>query len=94
MGADKNSSQRENSAYAPNSQPRIPTRVCQGSVVTADLPTLGANPKRSQSESENQRAKDQAAQHWTRRTVCKHLADRPRGLGGLFADTGRTVRET
>jgi hypothetical protein len=36
--------QRENSAYAPNSQPRIPTRVCQGSVVTADLPTLGATP--------------------------------------------------
>jgi hypothetical protein len=37
--------QRENSAYVPNSQPRIATRVCQGSVVTADLPTLGANPK-------------------------------------------------
>jgi hypothetical protein len=40
----KNLLQRENSAYAPNSQPRIPTRVCQGSVVTADLPTLGATP--------------------------------------------------
>jgi hypothetical protein len=36
--------QRENSAYAPNSQPRIPTRVCQGSVVTMDLQTIGATP--------------------------------------------------
>jgi hypothetical protein len=85
--------QRENSVYAPNSQPRIPTRVCQGSVVIADLPTLGANPKRSQSENETQRAKDLAAQHWTRRTVCKHRADHPRGLGRLSADTERTVRE-
>jgi hypothetical protein len=40
--------QRENHAYTPNSQPRIPTQVCQGHVVTADLPTLGTNPKRSQ----------------------------------------------
>jgi hypothetical protein len=69
--------QRENSAYAPNSQPWIPTRVCQGSVVTADLPTLGANPKRSQSESEPQRAKDLASPHWTTRTVRKHRADSP-----------------
>jgi hypothetical protein len=38
---------RENSGYARNSQPRIPTRVCQGRVVTSDLPTLEANPKRS-----------------------------------------------
>jgi hypothetical protein len=36
--------QRENSVYAPNSQLRIPTRVCQGSVVKADLPTLRATP--------------------------------------------------
>jgi hypothetical protein len=36
--------QRENSTYAPNSQPQIPTRVCQGSVVTTDLPILGATP--------------------------------------------------
>jgi hypothetical protein len=93
MGADKNSSPKRNSAYAPNSQPRIPTRVCQGSVVTSDLPTLGANPKQSQSESETQRTKDLAAQHWTRRTVRKHRMDRPRGLGGLSADTGRTVRK-
>jgi hypothetical protein len=38
MGADKNSSRRMNSAYALNSQPRIPARVCQGHVVTTDLP--------------------------------------------------------
>jgi hypothetical protein len=93
MGADKNSFQRENSAYAPKSQSRIPTRVCQGSVVTTDLPTLGANPKRSQSESETQRVKDLTAQHWTRRIVHKNWADCPRGLGGLSADTGRTVCE-
>jgi hypothetical protein len=73
--------QRENSAYAPNSQPRIRTRVCQGHVVIADLPTLGTNAKRSQSESKTQRAKDLAAQHWTRWTVRKHRADRLRGLG-------------
>jgi hypothetical protein len=44
MGADKNSSLWLNSAYTPNSQLRIPTRVCQGHVVTTDLPTLGTNP--------------------------------------------------
>jgi hypothetical protein len=85
--------QRENSAYVPNSQPHMTTRVYQGSVVTANLPTLGENPKRSQSERETQREKDLAAQHWTRRTVRKHLADRLQGPGGLSADTGRTVRE-
>jgi hypothetical protein len=37
--------QRENSAYAPNPQPRIPTQACQGRVVTTDLPTLGTSPK-------------------------------------------------
>jgi hypothetical protein len=36
---------RENSAYTPNSQLRVPTRVCQGHVVTTVLPTLGTNPK-------------------------------------------------
>jgi hypothetical protein len=43
----------ENLAYTPNLQPRIPTRVWQGNVVTTDLPTLGTNPKRFQSESTN-----------------------------------------
>jgi hypothetical protein len=53
--------QRENSIYVPNSQPRIPTRVCQGRVVTTDLPTLGTNPKQSQSKSKTQGAKDLVA---------------------------------
>jgi hypothetical protein len=44
MGADKNSSRRMNSSYAPNSQLRIPTRVYQGHVVTTNQPTLGTNP--------------------------------------------------
>jgi hypothetical protein len=51
---------RQNSAYTPNSQIRIPTRVCQGHVVTTDLPTLGTNPKQSQSRSTTQEAKDLA----------------------------------
>jgi hypothetical protein len=48
MGADKNSSWSLNSAYSPNSQPMIPTWVCQGQVVTMDLPTLGTNPNSKQ----------------------------------------------
>jgi hypothetical protein len=37
--------QRENLAFVLKSQPRIPTRVCQGHIVTTDLPTLGTHPK-------------------------------------------------
>jgi hypothetical protein len=92
MGADKNSSRRLNSTYVPNSQPRIPTRVCQGRIVTTNLPTLGTNPKQSQSKSETQEAKDLAALRNTRRTVRKHLADCPRGLGGPSAGLRRTAR--
>jgi hypothetical protein len=77
--------QRENSAYAPNSQPRIPTQVCQGHVVTMDLPTLGTNPKQPQSESTNQEAKDLAALQYTRQTIRGLQADRPRGYGGPYA---------
>jgi hypothetical protein len=58
MGANKNSSRRMNSDNAPNSQPRIPTRVCQGHVVTTDLPTLGTNPNSKQHGSATQEAKD------------------------------------
>jgi hypothetical protein len=47
----KNLLQRANSAYTPNSQPRIPTRVCQGHVVTTDLPTLGTNPNDPKAEA-------------------------------------------
>jgi hypothetical protein len=75
MGADKNSSSRPNSAYAPNSPPRIPTRVCQGRVVTTDLPTLGTNPRQSQSESETQESKDLAIMRSLGQTVRGVLAD-------------------
>jgi hypothetical protein len=88
MGANKNFSRRSNSAYAPNSQPRIPTRVCQGRVVTTDLPTIGTNPKQYQSESKTQGGKDLTTLLSTRRTVHKHRADRPCGLGGLSAGCG------
>jgi hypothetical protein len=81
--------QRENSAYAPNSQPRIPTRVCQSRVVTTDLPTLGANPKRSQSKSKTQRSKElsssarhQADSPVTGWMVCVVRADGPRVTDG------------
>jgi hypothetical protein len=85
--------QRENSAYTPNSQPRILTRVFQGNIVTTDLPTLGTNHRQSRSESKTQGAKDIATQHCNRRTIRKHLADCPHGLGGLSAGLRRTVRK-
>jgi hypothetical protein len=53
----------------------IPTRVCQGHVVTTDIPTLGSNPKRSQSGSTNQEAKDLAVLQQSWRTVRGHRAD-------------------
>jgi hypothetical protein len=84
--------QWENSAYAQNSQLRIPTWICQSRVVTADIPTLGENPKRFHSESKTQEAKDLAPQLWTRRTIRKHRADRLQGLGRLSARVRRTVR--
>jgi hypothetical protein len=73
----KNIIQRENSAYVTNSQPSIPTRVCQCRVVTTDLPTLGTNLKQYQSENESQEAKDLATLHSTRRTVCDPRVDSP-----------------
>jgi hypothetical protein len=82
-----------NSAYAPNSQPRIPTQVCQGHVVTTDLPTLRTNPKQSQSESETQEAKNLAALRSTRRAIRELRADRPRGLGGPSAGLRWTFRK-
>jgi hypothetical protein len=91
MGADKNSSQRLNSAYAPNSQPRIPTQVFQGRIVTTDLPTLGTNPKQSQSESKTQEAKDLATLRKPRRTVRGDQADSPHGSGGRSARLWWTI---
>jgi hypothetical protein len=83
--------QRENSAYTTNSQPRIPTRVCQGHVVKADLPTLGTNPKRSQSGSTTQEAKDLAIVRKPWRTVREAGVDGPRGQGGQSVKRNRTT---
>jgi hypothetical protein len=84
---------RENSAYTPNSQPGIPTRVWQGHVVTTDVPTLGTNPKRSQSGSTKQEVKDLAVLKQPRRTVRGHLADCPRAPRGWSANHGgRSVK--
>jgi hypothetical protein len=93
MGADKNSSLWLNSAYTPNSQLWIPTRVCQGHVVTMDLLTLGTNPNSIQHGSTTQRAKDLGNLESTRRTVRSVRADCPRGGRGLSARRVRTVRE-
>jgi hypothetical protein len=90
---------RENSSYTPNSQPRIPTRVCQGHVVTTDVPTLGTNPKRPQSGSTNQEAKDLAVlqQSWRTvrgpvRTVRGHRLDGPRHTADSPLNTNRTTQ--
>jgi hypothetical protein len=89
MGADKNSYRRMNSTYAPNSQPRIPTRLCQGRVVTMDLPTLGTNLNSKQHGSATQEVKDLSDLHslggpsaWRSAgagwTVLKYRADHPK----------------
>jgi hypothetical protein len=85
MGAEKILLQGENSTYAPNSQSMIPTRVCQGHVVTTDLPTLGTTPKQSQSESKTQEVKDLTTLHSVWQTAHDLRADYPRGLGRLSA---------
>jgi hypothetical protein len=94
MGADKNSSLWLNSAYTPNSQLRIPTRVCQGHVVTTDLPTLGTNLKSIQHGNTTQKAKDLGNLESTRRTVRSVRADCPWGGRGLSARRARTVRKS
>jgi hypothetical protein len=93
MGADKNSSRRMNSAYAPNSQPRVDTRVCQGHVVITDLQTLGTNPNSKQHGSATQEAKDLGNRRSPRRTIRGDWVDSPRGMGGRSAGQGRTVRK-
>jgi hypothetical protein len=40
----------------PKSQARVPTRTCQGHVVTTDLPTLGTSPNKLQRGSTTQEA--------------------------------------
>jgi hypothetical protein len=91
MGAHKNSSRRMNSAYVPNSQSRIPTRVRQRHVVTTDLPTLGTNPNSKQHGSTTQEAMNLGDLQWPGRTVRTEGADCPRGLGGPSASTWWTV---
>jgi hypothetical protein len=73
--------QRENSAYAPNSQPRIPTRVCQGHIVTTDLPTKDSHTSLPRSASSG-------------RTVRMPTADRPRGSGELSEKDSQTSNTT
>jgi hypothetical protein len=92
MGAYKNSSPKRGPGLYPNSQPRIPTRVCQGHVVTADLPTLGTNSKRSQSGSTIQEAKDLAVLQQPWRTVRDPGADGPLPTGGRSVNRNRTTR--
>jgi hypothetical protein len=90
MGADKNSSLWLNSAYTLNSQLRIPTRVCQGHVVTTDLPTLGTNPNSIQHGSTTQKAKDIGNLESTRWTVREEGADCPRGGHGPSENATQT----
>jgi hypothetical protein len=93
MGADKNYSRRSNSAYAPNSQPSIPIRVCQGHIVTTDLPTQGTNSKQSRRGSMTQEAKDIVVLQTTRWTVRRARANSSQALGRQFATLGRTFRK-
>jgi hypothetical protein len=83
---------RENSAYTQNSQPRIPTRVCQGHVVTSDVPTLRTIPNRSQSGSTKQEAKDLAILKQPGRTVRGHHANGPRHTADCPLNTNRTTQ--
>jgi hypothetical protein len=68
-----------NSAYALNSQPRVPTRVCQGHVVTTDLPTLETNPNSKQHGSASQEVKDLGNLQCLGRTVRGALVDSQQG---------------
>jgi hypothetical protein len=92
MGADKNSSRRMNSAYAPNSQPRVPTRVLPRSH-RQNGPTDPSNkPKQSQGKTETQEAKDLGNMQWPGQTVRMEGADYPWAPGGPSASSWRTVR--
>jgi hypothetical protein len=85
MGADKKSSRRSNSTYAPNSPPRIPTQLPRSC---------------SHSEPTNPRNKPQTIPKlkWNSRSKglsssARHQADSPQGWGGRSADTRWTVRD-
>jgi hypothetical protein len=91
-GADKNSSPKRELGLCPNTQPRIPTRACQGRVVTTDLPTLGISPKPIQRESTTQKPRDLGNLESTRLTVHSVWADYPRGGHGLSVEGGRPFK--
>jgi hypothetical protein len=93
MGADKKSSWRMNSTYTPNPQPRIPTRVCQGHLVTTDLPTLGSNPNSKQHGSTTQESNNLGNLQRSGQTVGVVRADGPHGVGRQSAGRVRTVRK-
>jgi hypothetical protein len=91
MGADKKSSWRMNSTYTPNPQPRIPTRVCQGHLVTTDLPTLGSNPNSKQHGSTTQESNNLGNLQRSAQTVGVVRADGPHPKFGRSASSPWTV---
>jgi hypothetical protein len=58
-----------------------------------DLPTLGTNPKQSQSENKTHGAKDLGTMRKPRRMVCEAGADGPRTPGGRSVTLERIVRK-
>jgi hypothetical protein len=85
MGADKNSSPKRELSLNPKFTTKIPTRVCQGHVVTTDNPRNKPQtiPKRKHEPRRKGLSCSAAVQ-----------ADGPRPWGGLSATTTRTVRTT
>jgi hypothetical protein len=86
MGADKNSSRRMNSPYSPNSQSRVPTRVCQGCVVTILATNPRNKPQIKATRKRNSRSKGL-------RHSAELQADSPRWSGGRSTWGRWTVRE-
>jgi hypothetical protein len=79
----------------PKSRSWIPTRTCQGHVVTMDLPTLGTSPNELPSGSTTQGARDLGKAVCLRWTVRPGQADgpsRPGGRSDPTHPTRRTVR--
>jgi hypothetical protein len=83
--------QRDKLDYVLKTQTRVPTRTCQGHVVTTDLPTLGTSPQPIQSRSTTQEAKDLSNLRSPRRTVLIVRVESPRRPGRRSTCAGRTV---
>jgi hypothetical protein len=81
-------------AYAQKSQLWIPTRVCQGRIITVDLPTLGTNPNSKQHGSATQEVSDLGNLQCQGRTIYMDQVDCSQGPGGLSAGSLRTIRKT